>query len=354
MDCSIEVTVEYPATTTRWLISQEAKIFIASTRDDDDPLHFNRTELHTLPVIYRDQRQNELTEPIVEGLLCVTMLSATIAATISQLRYIKSHADVAPYISLAMLGVQALGYSATLVTDAKMLPAWPSQRYGRPYPHHLGWNILECSVKALTLAALAVTARLAQKVWRSRARARARAPLEPDRVPDDTVVLLYSFGVHLSALFFAVAVHWLSTYGTSATTLPPRVVYDEAQGMSSSHMRTGGTVMERYVGVVKEWFLLPQVIGNAVWRVNCKPLAGGILRRRHRRVVAAAHLQLPPATCRQHVPARDSRRCHGLLLQGQHRGDSSRRSLVGFGGLCAAALELQDHWLGNEDGQKIG
>ncbi|XP_066320280.1 uncharacterized protein [Miscanthus floridulus] len=130
MDCSIEVTVEYPPTTTRWLISQEAKVFIASTRDDDDPLHFNRTEIHTLPVIYRDQRQHELTEPIVEGLLCVTMLSATIAATISQLRYIKSHADVAPYISLAMLGVQALCYSATLVTDAKMLPAWPSQKYG--------------------------------------------------------------------------------------------------------------------------------------------------------------------------------------------------------------------------------
>ncbi|CAD6251261.1 unnamed protein product [Miscanthus lutarioriparius] len=269
------VTVEYPPTTTRWLISQEAKVFIASTRDDDDPLHFNRTELHTLPVIYRDQRQHELTEPIVEGLLCVTMLSATIAATISQLRYIKSHADVAPYISLAMLGVQALCYSATLVTDAKMLPAWPSQRYGRPYAYHMGWNILDCSLKALTLAALAVTARLAQKVWRSRARARVRAPLEPDRVPDDTVVLLYSFGVHLGTLFFAVAVHWLSTYGTSVTTLPPRVVYYEAQGMPSSHMRTGGSVMERYVGVVKEWFLLPQVIGNAVWRINCKPLAAG-------------------------------------------------------------------------------
>ncbi|BAT02330.1 Os07g0580733 [Oryza sativa Japonica Group] len=37
-------------------------------------------------------------------------------------------------------------------------------------------------------------------------------------------------------------------------------------------MRTRGAVVERYVGLVKEWFLLPQVIGNAVWRVNCKPL----------------------------------------------------------------------------------
>ena len=26
------------------------------------------------------------------------------------------------------------------------------------------------------------------------------------------------------------------------------------------------------MGLVREWFLLPQVMGNAVWRVNCRPL----------------------------------------------------------------------------------
>ncbi|KAG2649854.1 hypothetical protein PVAP13_1NG136076 [Panicum virgatum] len=81
MDCSIEMTVEYPPTTTRWLISRAAKVSVASTRGEDDPLHFNRTELRTLPVAYRHQRRSDLTEPLVEGLLCVTMLSATVAAT---------------------------------------------------------------------------------------------------------------------------------------------------------------------------------------------------------------------------------------------------------------------------------
>lgn len=132
-------------------------------------------------------------------------------------------------------------------------------------------------MKALTLAALLLTARLAEKVSSSRARARARAPLEPGRVPGDAAVLLYSVGVHLGTLFFIVTVHWVSTYGTSATLPPSRVVYAEAQGkgMPVSYISTRGAVIERYVGVVKEWFLLPQVVGNAVWRVNCKPLAAG-------------------------------------------------------------------------------
>ncbi|KAF8670576.1 hypothetical protein HU200_050602 [Digitaria exilis] len=277
MDCSIEMTVEYPPTTTRWLISRTAKVSVVSTRDEDDPLYFHETELRPLPVVYREQRRDELTEPMVEGLLCATMLSSAIAATVCQLRHIESHADVAPYVSLVMLGVQALGYSLTLVMDAKMLPAWPAQSY-KPYADHLSWN-MDCSVKALTLAALLVTARLAQKVWRSRAKARARSPLEPGRVPGDGVVLLCCLAVHLGGLFFVLAVHWLSTNGTSTTTTQQtgRVIYDEAQGrmsLSSSQMRTRDVVVvERYVGVVKEWFLLAQVIGNALWRVNCKPLA---------------------------------------------------------------------------------
>ncbi|XP_066323389.1 uncharacterized protein [Miscanthus floridulus] len=80
MDCSIEVMVEYPPTTTRWLISRPAKVFMASTRDDDDPLHFNRTELHMLPVKYRQRRLDELIKPMVKGFLYMIVLLATIWA----------------------------------------------------------------------------------------------------------------------------------------------------------------------------------------------------------------------------------------------------------------------------------
>ncbi|KAF8670575.1 hypothetical protein HU200_050601 [Digitaria exilis] len=75
-DCSIEVTVEYPSTATRWLmIRQTAKVSIASTREEDDLLHFTRSELRTLPIVYRDQLIDELVMPIVQGLLCITLLS---------------------------------------------------------------------------------------------------------------------------------------------------------------------------------------------------------------------------------------------------------------------------------------
>jgi hypothetical protein len=106
MDCSVEVVVEYQPTTTRWLVSPAAKLYIASTRDANDPLYFDRTELRSPPINYRDPR-DVLTEHTVVNLLCVAMLSAAVAATASQMRYVKSHPDVAPYVSLAMLGVQA-------------------------------------------------------------------------------------------------------------------------------------------------------------------------------------------------------------------------------------------------------
>ncbi|KAL6657705.1 hypothetical protein ACP70R_005485 [Stipagrostis hirtigluma subsp. patula] len=219
----------------------------------DDPMYFNGTELRSPPIDYREQREM-LKEHTIEKLLRVAMLSAAIAATASQLRYIKAHPDVAPYVSLAMLGVQALGYCVTLVTDAEMLPVWPeSDSGGRSYTGELRWD-MDSSVKALTLAALLLTARLTQKVRRARARARARSPLEPGRVPSDTAVLLCTLGVHLGVLFFVLAM-------TGAPMRRP-----------PSRMATRGAVAERYLGVVKEWFLIPQVIGNALWGVNCKPL----------------------------------------------------------------------------------
>lgn len=187
----------------------------------------------------------------------VAMLSTGIAATTSQLCYISSHREVAPYISLAMLGVQALGYSVTLVSGARIVPAWPIQSYE------------SSSVKALALTALLLT------LWLARARLRARSPLEPGRVPRDGAVLLCTFAVHSCCLLFVLAVHWLSTCGTSATPAPMETNAEDGQVMPpSTNLCTWDRVVGQYVGVVKELILLPQVIANAAWRVNCKPLVG--------------------------------------------------------------------------------
>ncbi|EEC82330.1 hypothetical protein OsI_26620 [Oryza sativa Indica Group] len=260
MDCSIEVRVEYPPKTTRWLFSPTATACISSTRDAGDPLHFNTTELRTTPISYRGGRRDAppdtLTEQTIEGLVCIAMLSGTIAAAVGQLRYIASHPDVAPYVSLVALGVQAVGYTATLS---------PTPRYSRRGRRTTTGCTSPTSTGTWT-----------PPRWRrSRARARARSPAEPGRVPSDGAVLLRSSGVYLAGLVFVLAVHAVATHTSS--TSKQEVFFVEQKAAAASHappscMRTRGAVVERYVGLVKEWFLLPQVIGNAVWRVNCKPL----------------------------------------------------------------------------------
>ncbi|CAO2199242.1 unnamed protein product [Urochloa humidicola] len=288
MDCSIEVTVEYPPTTARWLINPTAKVHIASTRDPIDPLHFNTTSLQTLPILYREQRQDILSRRGVEGVLRVATLGAAIVAEFSQLMYIKAHTDVMPYVSLVMLGVQAAGYSVPLITGAEALfariasgsdggadgvtPPQPSYEVDRSAVY---WTI-DCVVKILILAALLLTLRLAQKVWRSRIRLLTRSPLEPGRVPSDRKVLLYTSAAHLAGFTVILLAHYASVYArpTAASgAAGGSSEYLDARGKTHA-LREWAVTLEEYVGMAQDFFLLPQVIGNVVWRINCKPLKG--------------------------------------------------------------------------------
>ncbi|KAL6657707.1 hypothetical protein ACP70R_005487 [Stipagrostis hirtigluma subsp. patula] len=255
MDCSIEVKVEYPPTTTHWLIRSTATAHITSTRSVGDPLRFSAVKLKASPVLYQKRWRDALSGRIINGVLCAAVLSAAIAASLGQLRYLKDHADVAPYVSHAMLTVQVVGYGMPLVTGFEALlekvyfgstpPPPPSSS---PYPYyteagttHLH-RAVDQTVKLLVLAALLLTLRISQKVRRSRARMLACSPLEPERVPAERKVLVCNYGVHLVLFVLALALN-----GRAMTA-------------------------EQLVALMQDLFLLPQVVGNAVWRVNCKPL----------------------------------------------------------------------------------
>jgi hypothetical protein len=63
-------------------------------------------------------------------------------------------------------------------------------------------------------------------------------------VPSDGKVFVYHCGVHL--VFFVLILA----------------------------LNRGAVTVEQQVALMQDLFLLPQVIGNAVWRVNCRPLKG--------------------------------------------------------------------------------
>lgn len=274
LDCLIEVKVEYPPTTARWLINPTAKVSITSQRNDDDPLHFSPIKLQTLPILYRKQREDILSRRGVEGVLRILTLSVAIACILSQLFYIRENTSVVPYISLVMLGVQALGYSIPLITGAEALFArMTSESYETP-SYELAKNqwfqIIDYMVKILVLGAFLLTLRLGQKVWKSRIRLLTRTPLEPRRVPNDKWVLIISFTLHAVGFLVILAVHYIEA---SKRPVRPDTYIDS---IGNSHkLHEWGMQLVEYIGLVQDFFLLPQIIGNFLWQINCRPLRKG-------------------------------------------------------------------------------
>ncbi|KAG0461508.1 hypothetical protein HPP92_021805 [Vanilla planifolia] len=268
LDCSIEVKVEYPPTTARWLMIPTAKVCITSNRNDDDPLYFSSIELQTLPILYQRQREDILSRRGVEGVLCIITLSLAIACISSQLFHISSSTTVVPYVSLVMLGVQALGYSIPLITGAEALFARNADdSYVNGFKKNQWYQATDYMVKVLVLTAFLLTLRLGQKVWKSRIRLLTRAPLEPRRVPSDRNVLLISCIIHFIGFVLVLIMH-----GINVSKRPINTEYYVDTRGNRHNINEWIVQFEEYIGLIQDFFLLPQIIGNFLWRIDCKPL----------------------------------------------------------------------------------
>ncbi|EXB80182.1 hypothetical protein L484_003183 [Morus notabilis] len=272
LDCLIEVIVSYPPTTSRWLVDPTASISIASQRNDDDPLRFSPVKLRTFPISYRRQREDILSQRGIEGILRILTLSLAIACITSQLFYINQKTDSVPFMSLVMLGVEAIGYLIPLVTDAEALfkkessdRSFESSSYD--LENSRWFHVLDYMVKLLVMAALLLTLRLCQKVWKSRVRLQTRAPREPHRVPSDKKVLVSTLVIHIIGYILVLILH---SMGIGQKPILRRS-YAFSQG--SSHVLSEWEIeLEEYVGLVQDFFLLPQIISNIIWQIDSKPL----------------------------------------------------------------------------------
>lgn len=269
LDCQIEAVVSYPPTTVRWFMNPTAKIFVSSKRNEDDPLHFPEMKLQTLPLLYRMQREDILSHRGVEGILRILTLTMTVAFILSQLVYMRQSKDAVPFISLVMLGVQVLGYSLHLVTGAEAIlggmaskSSYNNSSYGLEKNNWL--KLIDYCVKLLVLVSFLLTLRLSQRVWKSRSRLLSSTSLEPRGIPSDRRVMIIIFITHLvgySTVVIMNVSHSKKPLGT------------EIRYIDDSRQTSGwDTQLEEYVGLVQDFFLLPQIIGNLIWQTHCKPL----------------------------------------------------------------------------------
>ncbi|KAF2323286.1 hypothetical protein GH714_034455 [Hevea brasiliensis] len=174
-DCLIEVVLSHPPTTSRWLVNPAARISLSSQCNGDDPLHFSTFRLQTLPIMYGGrQREDILSRRGIEGILQILTLSFAIGCILSQLFYIKQDADSVPFISLAVFGVEALGYGLPLITGAEAFFKRMSFESYETSSYDLEKNrwvhLIDYTVKILAMVSFLLTIRLCQKVWKSRIR----------------------------------------------------------------------------------------------------------------------------------------------------------------------------------------
>lgn len=271
LDCLVEAIISYPPTTARWLVNPTATISISSQRNSDDPLYFKPIKIQTFPLMYRSQREDIVSRRGIEGILKILTLSVAIACILSQLFYIRDKLECVPFISLVMLGVQALGYSLPLITGAETIfkkmgsESYENQSYGLSKNQWL--QVIDYTVKLLILACFLVTIRIFQKVWKSRIRLLTRAPLEPHRVPSDKRVLIINSVIHIIGYIFVLVFHYAKT-----SQMPRRTQSFADFDGNSQKVWEWETELEEYMGLIQDFFLLPQIIANFIWEIDTKPL----------------------------------------------------------------------------------
>eukprot|EP01018_Ginkgo_biloba_P004091 Gb_23466 [translate_table: standard] len=271
LDCLVDVKVEYPPTNARWFMNPTVKLSVISQRPDDDPLFFDKIKLQTLPILYRKQREDIISRKSLEGMLRILTLSVMIGCILSQLFYIREKTNVVPYVSLVMLGLQAIGYSIPLITGAealfeRMRPDSEDNKYS--VLNEGRWSqIIDYMVKLLLLIAFLLTLRLCQKVWKSRIRLLTRRPLEPWRVPSDKRVLAICLAIHAIGFLIVLIVH---TARISNLPIQSSTYLDWKGNVHKQH--EWEIELKEYVGLVQDFFLLPQIVGNILWQVDGQPL----------------------------------------------------------------------------------
>jgi len=130
-----------------------------------------------------------------------------------------------------------------------------------------GTDRIDYMVKLLLLISCLLTLRLCQKVWKSRIQSLTTSPLEPWRVPSDNRVLAISSAIHVMGFLIVLIVHNVKT---SSRPIPSST-YLVSEG-NAHNQHEWETKLREYVGLVQDFFLLPEIVGNTLWHFERKPL----------------------------------------------------------------------------------
>nr|XP_043619596.1 uncharacterized protein LOC122591389 [Erigeron canadensis] len=264
LDCKIEVTIQYSAVNTRWLINPTAKITIFSQRNDTDIYQFKTVQLHTFMIHDKHHEQNVIFRKILEGYFRVVIVMVYIAHILNQMKHMKKSSESVPYISLLMLALWIIGYGITLIYSKEVIiKSSESQHYmNRPYDHQSYkryLDILDYLARFLILVTMILMARIGQTVLKSRKVLSERG--EPS--PSEKKVILVCFIIYVCYFLLTLIPNGISVY------------LGEVTYTKDVYLRLVMQVFWLTVHDIQDFFLVAQIIAFRIWKPS---LTGPLFR----------------------------------------------------------------------------
>ncbi|KAI3854246.1 hypothetical protein MKW98_024669 [Papaver atlanticum] len=248
MDCNISISIQFPPLNSN--NGETVKGSIQSTRPKTDSLHFESLELSSR-AMYSTQAKESIWRMDLE--ITMVLISNTLACVFVglQLYYVKKHPDVISSISIVMLVILTLGHMIPLVLNFEAL--FFTSRYRQ---HVLigsgGWlEVNEVIVRVVTMVAFLLQFRLLQLTWSTRMSNEGQEGLWNAEKNS----LCVSLPLFIIGVLIALMIHWFKNHYSRAPQLHGHILVSR---QSHSILRD----MRSYAGLVRDNFLLPQILLN--------------------------------------------------------------------------------------------
>ncbi|KAF5742275.1 hypothetical protein HS088_TW09G00319 [Tripterygium wilfordii] len=261
MDCGVVINIQFPPLNAKG--GERVKGTIMSTRENSDPMYFERLELSSNS-IYTTQAKESIWRMDFE--ITMVLISNTLACVFVglQLFYVKKHPDVLPFISVVMLLILTLGYMIPLLLNFEALfLANPNRQ--NVFLRGGGWlEVNEIIVRVVTMIAFLLQFRLLQLTWSARQSNDGQKGLWNY----DKKVLYVSLPLYMLGGLVALVIYYINNSHQSPilqrhdAISPQRNMYRiyYQRHLHQQHSLWDG--LKSYGGLVLDSFLLPQILLN--------------------------------------------------------------------------------------------
>lgn len=269
IDCLIDVKVQYPPLTGRWLKNPSVEMTISSQRPKNDPLHFNAIAFQTDIIPYL--KHYAAFRKRFERVLRILISCALAGIVFSQLSYMNRNVASIPHMSLVMVAEQILGFGAELLRDTEILLESKESSAYREFSHDAhGYyehilNPLEIITRLMILVALLLTIRLYKKVSKAKKRINVYGSNKEKRLPQNRNAVLLILKVHTVVSLVLTCILRIEFF-----------LGNNLRSLDWIDFVVMPDVLIQQVLMHALWaqnlFLVPQALKKSVWQSKVKPL----------------------------------------------------------------------------------